>query len=62
MAQDARKSLRKHKARTRLVTYPGGHGNVFGNIRQGIEWLEKAVKPRTKKKADKPAEPEKSAR
>tara|TARA_R110002111_G_scaffold262872_1_gene342323 strand:+ start:39369 stop:40628 length:1260 start_codon:yes stop_codon:yes gene_type:complete len=44
MAKAARESLSATGLRTTLVDYPGGHGwkgNVYGNIRQGIEWLQK---------------------
>lgn len=45
MAEAARDTFKKTNVRTTLVDYPGGHGwkgNVYGNIRQGINWLEKA--------------------
>jgi RNA polymerase sigma factor (sigma-70 family) len=44
MAEQAKTSLTDHGARVRLETYAGGHGwrgNVYQNIRKGIEWLEK---------------------
>jgi predicted esterase len=44
MAEQARNTLKKNGARTILKTYEGGHGwhgDVFGNVREGIEWLEK---------------------
>ena len=44
MAVDARDTLAKYGAKTTLAEYPGGHGwrgDVFGNIREGIAWLEK---------------------
>ncbi|WP_339731044.1 hypothetical protein [uncultured Gimesia sp.] len=44
MAKAARESLTNAGVRTNLVDYPGGHGwkgNVYGNIREGIEWLQK---------------------
>jgi predicted esterase len=44
MAERARDTLRSNGARTELKTYSGGHGwhgDVYGNIRTGIEWLEK---------------------
>lgn len=47
MAKNAARMLRKHGAKTRLVTYKGGHGwrgNVYGRIRNGIRWLELAVR------------------
>lgn len=46
MAVDARDTLAKYGAATLLVEYPGGHGwrgDLFGNIRQGIHWLENAA-------------------
>jgi predicted esterase len=42
MAQDARDTLRKKGAKVEFGTYLGGHGwhgNVFANIRNGVEWL-----------------------
>jgi predicted esterase len=45
MAKQAAKDLEKNGAKVKLETYEGGHGwrgDVFGNIRTGIEWLEKA--------------------
>jgi predicted esterase len=43
MAKAADKSLTEAGAKTTLVEYEGGHGwhgDIFGNIRRGIEWLE----------------------
>ena len=43
-AEEARDTLRKHGASVKMVTYKGGHGwhgDAFGRIRGGIEWLEK---------------------
>lgn len=43
MAEDAEKRLTKQRAEVRLQTYEGGHGwrgNVYGNMRDGIAWLE----------------------
>jgi predicted esterase len=43
-AEAARDALQKAGATVQLQTYEGGHGwrgNVFGDIREGIEWLEK---------------------
>jgi predicted esterase len=43
MAQQATTSLEGGGARTTLVDYSGGHGwqgDVFGNIRAGVAWLE----------------------
>ena len=44
MAEQAAKMLGEKEAKTKLVTYEGGHGwqgDVFGNIRTGVEWLQK---------------------
>jgi predicted esterase len=44
MAEQASRDLEKAGAHVKLVTYEGGHGwkgNVFGDVRAGIEWLEK---------------------
>ena len=43
MAEQAHKVLRHYGAKTKMVTYEGGHGwrgNVYGRIRDGIRWLE----------------------
>jgi predicted esterase len=43
MAESARDALREAEATVEFTQYAGGHGwqgDVFGNIRQGIEWLE----------------------
>jgi predicted esterase len=43
-AEQARDALSKAGGKVELVTYAGGHGwtgDVFGDIRRGIEWLEK---------------------
>ena len=43
IAKDAESTLKEQGAKVRFATYPGGHGwrgNVYGNIRQGIIWLE----------------------
>ena len=45
MAKTAYDTLSAAGVRTTLIEYPGGHGwkgNVYDNIRQGIEWLQKA--------------------
>lgn len=45
----ARDALRGAGAAVELQTYEGGHGwrgDVFGNIRRGVEWLEKQVEER----------------
>ncbi len=58
MARSARDQLSHRGAAVKLVDYAGGHGwrgNVFGNIRSGIEWLEdhaKKAASEAKKKAD----------
>lgn len=42
LAEEARDTLRKHGAKVAFATYEGGHGwkgDVFGNIRTGLEWL-----------------------
>ncbi len=47
MAEQANKQLPENGAKVRLETYDGGHGwrgNVYGDIRQGMEWLEKNAK------------------
>jgi predicted esterase len=47
MAKDAEKALGDAGARVTLAEYGGGHGwrgDVFGDIRTGIEWLEKNAK------------------
>jgi RNA polymerase sigma factor (sigma-70 family) len=44
MAEQARKDLAENGAAVRLESYEGGHGwrgNVYRDIRQGVEWLEK---------------------
>jgi predicted esterase len=44
LAEQAQKSLTENGARVRLATYEGGHGwrgNVYTDIRTGVEWLEK---------------------
>jgi beta-lactamase regulating signal transducer with metallopeptidase domain/predicted esterase len=52
MAEQAKNSLSENGAKVRLETYEGGHGwrgNVYHDIRNGIEWLEKnqekAIRP-----------------
>lgn len=47
MAQQAEKDLTKAGAAVKLVEYEGGHGwqgDVFGDIRAGIRWLEEKPK------------------
>jgi predicted esterase len=44
MAEQAARELKEHGASVKLVTYEGGHGwrgDLYGNILQGLEWLEK---------------------
>lgn len=59
--KDAEKTLAGGGAKTTLVTYEGGHGwrgDVFGNIRAGVEWLEKnAKKAGAEKRKSKDAAP-----
>ena len=46
MARQAEQELRQHGARVHLQTYEGGHGwhgDVYGMIRKGIQWLEQQV-------------------
>jgi RNA polymerase sigma factor (sigma-70 family) len=43
-AEEAKSGLAENGAKVRLETYEGGHGwrgNVYHDIRQGVEWLEK---------------------
>ncbi|MFN3690648.1 MAG: alpha/beta hydrolase [Fimbriimonadales bacterium] len=43
MAQQAAQDLKQHGARVQLQTYEGGHGwhgDVYGMIRKGVQWLE----------------------
>jgi hypothetical protein len=43
--------LKKNGAAVKLTTYQGGHGwrgNLYDNIRDGIEWLEKNHATRAK--------------
>ena len=52
MAEQAEKELKKAGAEVTLVEYDGGHGwrgNVFGDIRDGIMWLEKNHAKATKR-------------
>ena len=44
MAEQAKNSLTENGAKVRLESYEGGHGwrgNVYNDIRNGVEWLEK---------------------
>ncbi len=48
MPERARDLLRQHGAQIQTLTYTGGHGwhgDVYGNIRTGIEWLEGRQNP-----------------
>jgi predicted esterase len=52
MAEKAAKDLEKAGAAVKLATYEGGHGwrgNLYDDIREGLEWLEK-----NRPAADKP--------
>ena len=45
-AERARDELAEAGAKTQLRTYSGGHawkGDVYGNIRAGLTWLEEQV-------------------
>jgi len=57
MAENAHQILAEHGAKTRLVTYKGGHGwqgDIYGRIRKGIQWLQLAVRAQQQaKKSDK---------
>lgn len=47
MAEDAHKQLEKAGAEVEFATYAGGHGwrgDVFGNLRTGVEWPERRAK------------------
>lgn len=49
MARQAERELKKAGATVQLAPYDGGHGwrgNLYANIREGIEWLEKNHAPR----------------
>lgn len=46
MAEQARDVLTRAGAKVEFVEYDGGHGwhgDIFGNIRAGVDWLEKSV-------------------
>ncbi len=50
MAQAAEGQLGEEGAKVKLTTYQGGHGwrgNVFGNIKQGMQWLEEQANERS---------------
>jgi len=43
MAEEAEKKLSKERAKVKLQTYAGGHGwhgNMYGDMRAGVAWLE----------------------
>ena len=47
MAEDARDQLAKNGAKVEYATYAGGHGwhgDVYGTIRTGLDWLGKQAK------------------
>jgi predicted esterase len=51
MAEQAAKDLKKSGATVKLATYDGGHGwrgNLYDNLRDGIDWLEKHHATRAK--------------
>ena len=51
-AEKAFELLEKAKAKVKLVEYDGGHGwhgNVFGNMRDGLAWLEQNHSKPTKR-------------
>lgn len=46
MAKEASESFSRAGIRNTLVDYPGGHGwrgDVYGNIRRGIQWLDESA-------------------
>ncbi len=52
MAEQAEKDLKDNGAKVKFNSYEGGHGwrgNVFGDIKTGLEWLEKNHAPAPKK-------------
>ncbi|MCG8405027.1 MAG: hypothetical protein MI923_07520 [Phycisphaerales bacterium] len=56
MAEEAGEALEENGAFVTLATYEGGHGwrgQVFGNIRDGVRWLEQSVKKAAKKEKSK---------
>jgi predicted esterase len=51
MAEQAAKELKQRGATVKLATYAGGHGwrgNLYGNIREGLDWLEQNHATRAK--------------
>jgi predicted esterase len=51
MAEQAAKELKENGATVKLATYDGGHGwrgNLYDNIREGVQWLEKNHATRAK--------------
>ena len=62
MARAARIMLEQNGAKVRLIEYEGGHGwrgNVYGDLRQGLKWLESsgAAESAQAPAADQPAAP-----
>jgi predicted esterase/predicted Ser/Thr protein kinase len=60
MAEQARDLLAAEGARTMLETYEGGHGwhgDVFGNIRRGIVWLETNAQMPVPSSIEDPSQP-----
>ncbi len=61
MAERAKTSLAENGAKVRLEDYEGGHGwrgDVYGNIRQGVEWLEKNREKARSKDSARPQPPQ----
>lgn len=59
MAEAARDHLVAAKAKVRFNRYDGGHGwrgDVYGNIREGIDWLESMSKKKKRPNKKKPAD------
>lgn len=55
MARNADKQLRKHTAAVKLATYQGGHGwrgDVYGEIRAAMSWLEEQTVQETSNTED----------
>jgi hypothetical protein len=51
MAEQTVKELKNAGATVKLATYDGGHGwrgNLYDNIREGVQWLEKNHATRAK--------------
>jgi predicted esterase len=52
MVEQAAEELKKHGATVKLATYEGGHGwrgNLYDDIKEGVEWLQKNHATRTKR-------------